>query len=180
LRRADARPAHFFHQMSVFSIFQDVSTEAISKGKAVKLLSNSLTKDFFDCILFILNSKKDAGNVEIVLEFLDEFFTKNDVFNGEYQSEFVDLLILGFGALNKDVRMRSSQLLALFVNSSEEIEDKEIKKIKKAAMLSVNDKVQQVRVNSTIILCRLQVFVHFMVGHWNDQGKSTSDRVINK
>lgn len=166
--------------MSVFSIFQDVSTEAISKGKAVKLLSNSLSKDFFDCILFILNSKKDAGNVEIVLEFLDEFFAKNDVFNGEYQSEFVDLLILGFSALNKDVRMRSSQLLALFVNSREEIEDKEIKKIKKAAMLSVYDKVQQVRVNSTIILCRLQVFVHFMVGHWNGQGKSTSDRVINK
>jgi condensin complex subunit 3 len=152
---------------TVASIFQDASTTTASHRKNVNNLlkqsrSNNFTDDLLACVLLLLQAKKDVSNADNTLQFLTTFFNEiNDqavVLPDIFHERLVDVLLSGIQASNKDVRARSSQILALYMNVMDEIHESCLQTIRKVIFERIYDKNASVRINSVICLCRLQVW----------------------
>jgi condensin complex subunit 3 len=152
---------------TVASIFQDAATSATSHRKNVsKLLKHSgsdhFWEEFLQCILLVLQTKKDVSNTDTALQFLTALF--NEINDDEsawpdcFHDQLIEILVQGIQASNKDVRARSSQILALYMNIMDEIHESSLRTIRIAILERIHDKSASVRINSAICLCRLQVW----------------------
>jgi condensin complex subunit 3 len=152
--------------VSVASIFQDVSTTTATHRKNINSFlklskSDQIVQEFTACLLHLLDAKKDIVNSNNVLLFLNSLFTEiNDqeyTLPDDFHEQLIHTLLLGIQASNKDVRARSSQILAMYMNIMDEVSEDCLESIKTVAMERIYDKNASVRINSVICLCRLQV-----------------------
>jgi hypothetical protein len=72
-----------------------------------------------------------------------------------FHSKILELLLAGIQAANKDVRIRSSQILSMYVNATEAFDDSQMLNLRAIISERIHDKNASVRNNCAIILCRL-------------------------
>jgi hypothetical protein len=116
---------------SVAEVFESASQNSASmqklSSKMIKLFKNSdCAEAFFQAMLQVLEAKKETSNFEAILQFLGALTSKlNQSDNVHYfeafQSDLIHFILLGLAAANKVVRWRSSQVLATFINSIDEL-----------------------------------------------------------
>jgi hypothetical protein len=117
--------------MSVLAVFHrlgECSTGSHRKQCQVLIkqtASVNFETEFMQCVYLLLQAKKDQG-VEKIFRFLSLFFTEVVKINDPkiklfFSVTLFEKLLLGLHAGNKVVRFRSSQMIAILMNSSDEI-----------------------------------------------------------
>jgi condensin complex subunit 3 len=141
---------------------------------------------FLNCLNRVLNLKKGVSNADRVLKFTaayskytqEQFRIKarearaaqQEEDDGEEEDEeeeedttatrFVAILLKhllrGFGAKDKNVRLRCCQAVALLISGLESIDDELFETLRAALLLRASDKESSVRVQAIIALAKLQ------------------------
>lgn len=151
-------------------IFQEASLETNQHSKSVSKTLRALTTPteipaFLACLLHVFQAKKDVSNLSTIFQFLNLFFTalasnrSLDIF----QKTLVDFFLEGMLASNKVVRLRACQVLLMYMNAIEEMGEKLLAKVTRRVLDRMEDKDQAVRVQSALVLCRLQVLTDLTI-----------------
>lgn len=151
--------------MSVRAIFKRISesSSATHRKQSQALVKLATTEnfeyEFMQCVAKLLLVKKEPG-VEKIFKFLFVFFgeiAKSDSSaKAFFNTTLFEKLLLGLYAGNKIVRFRSSQIMALLMNASDDIDEDLFEDIKVALMERVMDKEANVRLHAACALTRLQ------------------------
>jgi condensin complex subunit 3 len=155
-------------------------TEQSSKG--IRLVGEKAFNDaFLGCFNRVLSLRKGVSNADRIIKFIaaysayaQEHFRKaaklqqqqDDEEDEEDEEEdtpanrFVNILIKhllrGFGAKDKNVRLRCCQAVALLISGLESIDDDLYNTLKTALLVRASDKEPSVRVQAIIALAKLQ------------------------
>ena len=173
------------HRKNIVSLHRlHLACSAITEQtlKGTRLIGEKAFNDsFLNCINRVLNLKKGISNADRVIKFVaaysayaQEHFRKSAKLQQQQDDEeedeeeeedtpanrFVNILIKhllrGFGAKDKNVRLRCCQAVALLISGLESIDDDLYNTLKTALLGRASDKEPSVRVQAIIALAKLQ------------------------
>ncbi|KDN38868.1 ARM repeat-containing protein [Tilletiaria anomala UBC 951] len=173
---------HRKHVVALFNQHASVARLMQETPRGTKLVGEKAFNDaFIPCVNRVLSVKKGETVADRCLKFIsayahyaqmafrrqarEEAGTAGDDEDEDDEDDttatrFVEILLKhclrGFGAKNKNVRLRCCQLVALLVNNLESLSDDLFETLKSFLLERVNDKESSVRVQAIVAIAKLQ------------------------
>lgn len=171
---------HRKNVVALHKVHAAVATIQEETERGTRLIGEKAFNDaFLACLNRVLGIKKGVSNADRCIKFVAAYCTyvqeqfrravqdQMDESNDSEEEDadtpatrFVTILIRhllrGFGAKNKNVRLRCCQTIALLINGLESIDDDLYETLKNALLIRLKDKEAPVRVQAIIAMAKLQ------------------------
>lgn len=172
------------HRKNIVSLHRlhlDCSTVTRQTSEGTRLIGEkAFNESFLACFNRVLNLKKGVSNADLVIKFVaaysayaqdqfrksarlqqqrdgdDDDEEEEDTPANRFVNKLIKHLMCGFGAKDKNVRLRCCQSVALLISGLESIDDDLYGKLKTALLGRASDKEPSVRVQAIIALAKLQ------------------------